>query len=182
MLCQSSASHFDIHISAPLRIQYHEYFGIHDRMPCVSLLPRDAGGQGEARACAGGDRPNNAKKEKSKSNDEGSPASSKRSISQSPYMQQRKLLAPAAANAMDQPVTNAGRWIARQLRRALWRALKSYLVLGKLAMHCNWGPVMQPANQRPRGRCDGPVGNARPRPNAAAAAVPSLWDRRRHLL
>ncbi|KAG7050644.1 hypothetical protein JMJ77_0013387 [Colletotrichum scovillei] len=56
-----------------------------------------------------------------------------------------------AADAIDQLVSSGGRWIPRQLRRALWRALKMHLIWANWRCTAAGGPSCSPLINVPEG-------------------------------
>ncbi|OHE96994.1 hypothetical protein CORC01_07779 [Colletotrichum orchidophilum] len=141
MLYKSSASHFNIHLSAPLRMQY---IRIHDPMPCGNLLPRNARGQGESRACAG-DRPIAMQKAKAQAKaatkdfpssdiflgQSCSPCSSRSSKHSQP---------PPLLTNNPSPMLVVGSLVNLDARfGGGGEEQPTSFVLRKLAMHCNWG-------------------------------------------
>lgn len=173
---ESSASHSNIHISAPLRIQYHDHVGTHDSMPCITLLPRDAGGQGRVQETAPTQREKQKQRRRISSkrqaihlfgkdqalqyitSSKSHGASPKNRIMKSPstaYASCRSCSSGSykhtAADAIDQLVSSGGRWIPRQLRRALWRALKMHLIWANWRCTAAGGPSCSPLINVPEG-------------------------------
>lgn len=92
-----------------------------------------------------------------------------------------------AADAIDQLVTSAGRWNLRQLRRALWRALKIHLVWVNWQCTATGGPSCSPLINVPEGDVtalwkmlgQGPTRRQQPFRRSGTVVVISFDSRRR---